>query len=143
LTNNAADSGELVAMVEAIEAVTGRKPQKLLADAGYKSEENFQQLEHARVDGYISLGREGKLLRYPPGNDRPASQRMEQKLNSAGGRTLYRRRKGIVEPVVGWIKNVLGFRDFSVRGHEKVSAEWDLMCLAVNLRRMHRLRTWG
>ena len=66
---------------------------------------------------------------------------MEQKLNSSAGRAIYRRRKGIVEPVVGWIKNVLGFRDFSLRGVEKVSAEWDLMCLAVNLRRMHRLRT--
>lgn len=141
MTQNAADSGELLKLVETIESVTGLKPDTLLADAGYKSEANFQALETAQIDGYISLGREGKVPLHPPGRDRPASQRMEQKLNASQGRALYRRRKGIVEPVVGWIKHVLGFRQFSFRGVEKVSAEWDLMCLAVNLRRMHRLRT--
>jgi len=96
-------------------------------------------LEGAQIDGYVSQGREGKAPPQPPGRDRAASQRMQKKLNSSEGRALYRRRKGIVEPVVGWIKNVLGYRQFSFRGVEKVSAEWDLMCLAVNLRRMHRL----
>lgn len=139
MTQNAADNGELLKLVESIESVNGRKPNKLLADTGYKSEANFQELEQAQVDGYISLGREGKAPRHRPGRDLPATQRMEQKLNSSHGRSLYRRRKGIVEPVFGWIKNVLGYRDFSVRGVEKVSAEWDLMCLAVNLRRLHRL----
>ena len=141
MTNNAADNGELLGLVESIESVTGLRPEKLLADAGYKSEANFQALEEAQIDGYISLGREGKAPPHRPGRDLPATQRMEQKLNSSAGRAIYRRRKGIVEPVVGWIKNVLGFRDFSLRGVEKVSAEWDLMCLAVNLRRMHRLTT--
>ena len=140
LTQNAADNGELVGLVETIESVTGQRPEKLLADAGYKSETNFQALEGAQIDGYVSLGREGKAPPQPPGRNRAASQRMQKKLNSSEGRALYRRRKGIVEPVVGWIKNVLGYRQFSFRGVEKVSAEWDLMCLAVNLRRMHRLR---
>ena len=140
MTQNAADNGELLKLVESIESVNGRKPNKLLADTGYKSEANFQALEQAQIDGYISLGREGKAPPHRPGRDLPATQRMEQKLNSSPGRALYRRRKGIVEPVFGWIKNVLGYRDFSVRGVEKVSAEWDLMCLAVNLRRLHRLR---
>jgi hypothetical protein len=140
MTNNAADNGELLGLVETIEAVTGLIPEKLLADAGYKSEANLRALEKAQIDGYVSLGREGKAPPHRPGRDLPATQRMERKLNSSHGRALYRRRKGVVEPVVGWIKNVLGYRDFSVRGVEKVSAEWDLMCLAVNLRRMHRLR---
>ncbi len=140
MTQNAADNGELLRLVETIEAVTGRKPEKLLADAGYKAEANFQALEQARIDAYVSLGREGKAPPHRPGRDLPATERMERKLNSSPGRALYRRRKGIVEPVVGWIKSVLGYRDFSVRGVEKVAAEWDLMCLAVNLRRMHRLR---
>jgi transposase len=140
LTQNAADNGELVGMVERIESMTGELPKRLLADAGYKSEANFEALEQAGIEGYVSLGREGKRPPQPPGPDRPASQRMEQKLNTLAGRALYRRRKGIAEPVVGWIKNVLGFRQFSFRGVEKVSAEWDLVCLAINLRRLHRLR---
>ena len=140
LTQNAADNGQLVGMLEKIESVTGQRPERLLADAGYKSEANFQALEHARVEGYISQGREGKRPPQPPGPDRPASRRMAQKLNTPKGRALYRRRKGIAEPVVGWIKNVLGFRQFSFRGVEKVTAEWDLVCLAVNLKRLHRLQ---
>ena len=66
---------------------------------------------------------------------------MEHKLNTPEGRALYRRRKGIAEPAVGWIKNVLGFRQFSFRGTQKVAAEWDLVCLAINLCRLHRLST--
>ena len=139
MTQNAADSGELLAMVETIESVTGERPETVLGDAGYKSEANFQALEEASIDGYISLGREGKDPPQPPGPARPASQRMEQKLNTEQGRGLYRRRKGIVEPVIGWIKSILGFREFSFRGVRKASAEWDLMCLSTNLRRLHRL----
>lgn len=139
MTQNAADNGELLGLVETIESVTGQRPETLLADAGYKSEANFQALEEAQIDGYISLGREGKAPPKPPGRDRPASRRMKHKLNTSQGRALYRRRKGIVEPAVGWIKNILGFREFSFRGVEKVSAEWDLVCLGINLRRMHRL----
>ncbi len=139
MTQSAGDNGELLKMVETIEAVTGVRPERLLADAGYKSEANFEALEHAQIDGYISLGREGKAPPHRPGRDLPATQRMEQKLNSASGRARYRRRKAGVEPVVGWIKHALGYRDFSMRGVEKVSAEWDLMCLAVNMRRLHRL----
>jgi len=139
MTQNAADNGELLGLVERIESVTGQRPDKLLADAGYKSEVNFRALEEAQIDGYISLGREGKAPLQPPGRNRPASRRMESKLHTAEGRALYRRRKGIAEPAVGWIKNIQGFREFSFRGVEKVSAEWDLVCLAINLRRLHRL----
>lgn len=139
LTQNAADNGELLSLVERIESVTGQRPEKVLADAGYRSEASFQALETVGIDGYISQGREGKKPPRPPGPDRPASRRMEHKLNTLQGRAVYRRRKAIVEPVVGWIKNILGFRQFSFRGVEKVAAEWDLVCLATNLKRMHRL----
>lgn len=139
MSQNAADNGELLAMVETLESVTGQRPERLLADAGYMSEVNFQALEAAGIDAYVSLGREGKRPPRPPGEDRPASQRMEQKLNTADGRAQYRRRKGIVEPAVGWAKQILGFREFSFRGVRKVTAEWDLVCLAMNLRRLHRL----
>lgn len=58
------------------------------------------------------------------------------------GKARYRERKHMVEAVNGWIKHVLGFRRFGIRGHEGASGEWDLVCLAVNLRRMSRLIAW-
>jgi hypothetical protein len=64
---------------------------------------------------------------------------MVQWLRTPEGRAHYRRRKVIPEPVFGWIKRVLGFRSFSLRGITAVSAEWRLMCAATNLTRMHRL----
>ena len=65
---------------------------------------------------------------------------MATRLSSAIGRARYRRRKTIVEPVIGWIKEVLGFRRFSLRGEAKARGEWSVVCLAVNLKRLHRLR---
>jgi hypothetical protein len=64
---------------------------------------------------------------------------MAQWLRTPEGRAHYRRRKTIPEPVFGWIKQVLGFRSFSLRGMTAVSAEWRLMCTAMNLKRLHRL----
>ena len=64
---------------------------------------------------------------------------MADRLKSDGGRARYRRRKAIVEPVIGWIKEVLGFRRFSLRGVAKARGEWKLVCLAVNLKRWHRI----
>ena len=64
---------------------------------------------------------------------------MAARLQSEGGRARYRRRKAIVEPVIGWIKEVLGFRRFHVRGEAKARGEWNLICLAVNLKRLHRI----
>src|ERR1700686_2702407 len=65
---------------------------------------------------------------------------MADRLKSAVGRARYRRRKAIVEPVIGWIKEVLGFRRFSLRGVAKARGEWNVVCLAVNLKRLHRIR---
>ncbi len=62
---------------------------------------------------------------------------MFKKLGTEAGQTVYRRRKVIAEPVFGWVKQVLGFRTFSLRGLEKVEGEWDLVCLALNLKRMN------
>jgi hypothetical protein len=61
---------------------------------------------------------------------------MLRKLRTTRGRARYKKRKGLVEPVFGWVKNVLGFRAFSLRGLCKVAGEWSLVCLALNLRRM-------
>jgi len=135
VTNNAADNGQLLRMVDEVEQNMGRRPKQVVADAGYKSEENFKGLHQRDIDGYIALGREGS---HPVQSNRyPATAGMYSKLSSEQGRAVYRRRKVIVEPVCGWIKQVLGFRSFSLRGLDKVRSEWALVCLALNLRRMN------
>ena len=68
---------------------------------------------------------------------------MQQKLQGDEGRKRYSKRKSVVEPVNGWIKSVLGFRQFSLRGLKKVSGEWMLVCLALNLRRLNPLLEWS
>lgn len=149
LSANAADVGELEPLITEIETVTGQLPERLLADAGYRSEANLRRLEALGIDGYVSLGREKNSSTAPCGTPTDphhpipiptsATERMAAKLATQEGKRRYARRKAIPEPVYGWIKNVLGFRQFSLRGQRKVAAEWDLVCLATNLRRMSRL----
>ena len=141
VNNQAADNGQLVPVLEKVEANTGVAPGEVLADAGYKSEETFEALEKGKTEGYIACGRETYDPRVscptePLPEDATAAQRMERKLLTPNGRKIYRKRKSMVEPVFGWIKNVLGFRQTSLRGQANVRAEWHLVCLALNLRRM-------
>ena len=140
LTNNAADTGQLLPMVEAVQKNLGQGPLQVLSDAGYRSEQAFVALEDKGVEALIALGREGKDPTAIDANRYPASARMAERLSSAEGKARYRRRKVIVEPVFGWIKHVLGFRQFSFRGLTKVTGEWSLVCTAINLRRMWALR---
>ena len=140
VTNCASDSPELLPMIELAIANTNEPVGRVLADAGYKSEENLDAIESAAIDGYVSIGREDK----PPSTVKamaPATRRMKRKLRTKRGRERYRKRKHLVEPAFGWVKNVLGFRDFSLRGMNKVQGEWNLVCLALNLRRMRGLGT--
>jgi transposase len=129
------DMGLLMPVVNAAFENTETIPKRVLADAGYKNERDLQQLQDLGIDGYVSIGREGKTVRVPSA-DCPSSQAMLKKLATKRGRARYRRRKGLVEPVFGWVKRVLGFRAFSLRGLRKVAGEWSLVCLALNLRRM-------
>jgi transposase len=139
LTNCAADNHELVPLVDQVRVTLGRDPAAVLADAGYKAEDTFQTLETRQITAHISLGREGKAGA-EPNPALGATQRMAARLASPDGRARYRRRKAIVEPVLGWIKEVLGFRRFSLRGQAKARGEWTVVCLAVNLKRFHRIR---
>jgi hypothetical protein len=85
-----------------------------------------------------ALGREDQ----PAASPNPAhvaTQRLADRLKSDGGGARYRRRKAIVEPVIGWIKEVLGFRRFSLRGEAKTRGEWNVVCLAGHLKRFHRI----
>lgn len=142
LTNCAADNGELLPLITRAQATLGGVPPEVLADAGYRGEATFQTLEAQGITAYISLGHEVRPAK-PPNLAHVASQRMADRLTSAVGRARYRRRKAIVEPVMGWIKEVLGFRRFSVRGEAKARGEWNVVCLAVNLKRFHRIRMAG
>ena len=138
LTNCAADNAELLPLIDRTHATLGAQPPAVLADAGYRGEDTFQILETREITAYISLGREGKADTTPnPAHE--ATQRMAARLTSTIGRARYRRRKAIVEPVIGWIKAVLGFRRFSLRGAAKARGEWNMVCLAVNLKRLHRI----
>ena len=140
LGNNAADVGQLVPMLNAVKANTGWVPEQALADAGYRSENNFQVLAGSSVDLVVAMGREGKRCAEVDAKTSPHTAAMAAKLQTDEGRAAYRKRKWIAEPPNGWIKNVLGFRQFSLRGLHRVQAEFKLVCLALNLRRMSTLR---
>lgn len=137
--NNASDNGQLMPMLANVESIFGEKPERCLADAGYRNEADLRALEKCAIDGYLSLRREGKVTSRIDRTRYPATVRMAQKLSTAGGKALYSQRKHLVEAVNGWIKNVLGFRQFSMRGLAAAQGEWDLVCLALNLRRMSPL----
>jgi hypothetical protein len=136
LGNNAADVGQLVPMLKAVEANLGQAPERALADAGYRSEKNFEALAASPTELVVAMGREGKHCADVDASKNPLTAAMAAKLKTEEGKTAYRRRKWIAEPPNGWIKSVLGFRQFSLRGLHRVQAEFKLVCLALNLRRM-------
>ena len=132
----AGDQGRLVAMLDRVEADAGGSPGEVLADAGYCSEEEIAALEARGIEAFVALGREGRKQAAIDGRRRPATRRMAERMAGPEGRKRYARRKWIAEAPHGWIKEAMGFRRFSVRGLEKVRGEWDLVCLALNARRM-------
>ena len=126
----------LPALLEAVKTNTGNLPQQALADAGFRAEASLEKLATMPCEVIVALGREGRTQVTIDANKYPHSAAMAQRLQSEQAKAAYRRRKAIVEPPNGWIKAVLGFRQFSLRGLHKVGAEWKLVCMAVNLRRM-------
>ena len=148
VSNHPTDRGELLPTVDSIPPVVGA-PSAGAADTGYWSEANVQGLEERGIEPYIATGRRGHRRDWqdyfappaPPPVPEGASLReqMTHKLRTALGRAIYRRRKCTVEPVLGQIKEILGFRQFSLRGLGKAAGEWCLVCLAYNLKRLHGL----
>ncbi len=134
----ASDQGQLPRLLDAVQAHYGPTPTTVLADAGYRNERDLQELETRGIDGYVALGREGRAApgRSPRG---PATRRMQTKLHTPQGQQTYAQRKWLVEAPIGWIKRILGFRQFGMRGLHPVQGEWDLVCLALNVKRLHRL----
>jgi len=117
-------------------------------DAGYFSEGNINGLSDRGIDPYIATGRsphnQGWQAYFldqsdPLPDDASIKEQMAYKLRTDVGKAMYRLRKSTVEPVIGILKEVLGFRQFSLRGLSAVGGEWNLVCLAYNLKRLHTL----
>ena len=144
VTQQANDKGQLKPLVEQVRMNLHKDPKQLSADNGYYSGENVAFLAEEGIDGYVSTGRQKHTdpeLSAPRGRipqSATVKDRMARKLRTARGRNTYAKRKEVVEPVFGQIKQVRGFRQFLLRGVEKVSAEWDLICLGHNLLKLFR-----
>ena len=145
VTQQTNDKQQLEPMVETIKKNTGGdKPEKLSADTGYFSQLNMEYLEEEGIDAYVATGRDkhSEPPEPPPRGRIPKDstklERMSRKLRTKKGRETYSKRKGIVEPVFGQIKEGRGFRRFLLRGIENVMAEWDLICLTHNLLKVFR-----
>lgn len=143
LTQSASDQRQLEPVLDAVEENLGEAPEATLADAGYASERNLEMLEKRRIDGYIAVGREKTIGEGKRPSPDTALGRMTRKIRSHRGRKRYRARKHIAEPPFGWIKSAMGFRRFSLRGIDNVTCEWDLVCLAANLKRLNGKLAWG
>ena len=147
VTDHANDKQEAIPTLDAIPEAVG-KPASASLDNGYFSEGNIEHIEAREVEPYIATGREGHakscqayFAQAPdtPPDDASAKEKMAYKLKTEVGKAIYRLRKCTVEPVLGIIQEVLGFRQFLLRGMAVVAGEWTLVCLGFNLKRMHRL----
>ena len=147
LSDSPNDKRLAIPLLDAIPSEIGQ-PKNVALDTGYWSEANVVEIEARGIEAYIATGRESHYLSWqerflsspePPANDASAKVKMAYKLKTGEGEQIYRRRKFTVEPVFGIIKEVMGFRQFSLRGMTKASGEWTLVCLAYNLKRLHQL----
>jgi transposase len=147
LSNHPNDQQEVEPTLDAIPPELGT-PEAAALDAGYFSEANIVLFEHREIEPYIATGRDPHHARWwerftdedaPPSDDASPKLKMAYKLKTALGQAIYRVRKCTVEPVIGIIKEVLGFRQFSLRGKQAAAGEWCLVCMAFNLKRLHIL----
>ena len=138
--NNAIDAGQLVPILQAVQTNTGHAPSQVLADAGYRSKKNFGDLADSPTEIVGAMGREGKRCAQIKALTQPHTVAMAAKLQTPEEQAAYRRRKWLAEPSSRWIKSVLGFRQFSLGGMHRVQAEFKLVFLALNLRRMGAMR---
>jgi transposase len=148
VTEAANDKQQLMPMVELIEQQSGQRPEAILADNGYCSEENLEHLESAarperKIEGFIATGKQKHGEHRLPAKRGPLPKgatkvdRMKRKLQTKVGKAVYAARKCVVEPVFGQIKQARGFRQFLLRGKKKVKGEWALLCLTHNVLRLH------
>jgi transposase len=139
------DKQQLAPMIETVCTQAGETPHEVLADNGYCSEGNLEYVKAHEIDAYIATDRlKHDAVRMPAGHGplpktATLSDRMRRKLRTKAGADVYRWRKAIVEPVFGQIKYARGFRQFLLRGVEKVRGEWSLICLTHNVLKYYGL----
>lgn len=150
LSNHPNDQAEAEPTLAALPPALGT-PAAAALDNGFWSEPNRTALEERQIEPYIATGREPHHQSWqerfaaepePPAEDASPQVKMAYKLRTEIGQAIYRLRKCTVEPVIGIIKAVLGFRQFSLRGLDPADCEWCLVCLAFNLKRLHTL-SWA
>jgi DDE family transposase len=147
------DKQQLVPMVDKMTALPKKigQPDRLLADSGYFSRANVDACTKAGIEPLIAKGRQNHysplsegLAKAPLPPEKPTPlEAMAYRLQTREGKKLYALRKQTPEPVFGIIKSVLGFRQFSLRGLEKVRGEWALVTMAWNIKRIFVLRPVG
>ena len=147
LSNHPVDTYEAIPTVDAIPPEIG-KPQAAALDKIYFAPQNIQDFEAREIEPFIATGREPHHKSWqerfaqtpePPPDEASPIVKMAYKLQTEIGKAIYGLRKSTVEPVIGIIKEVLGFRQFSLRGLGAAAGEWCLVCLAFNLKRLHVL----
>ncbi|HEY9139622.1 MAG TPA: IS1182 family transposase [Bryobacteraceae bacterium] len=144
VTQNATDNGSLEPMLDQTEQRCGAPPGAALADSGFFSIDNLEQMEQRNIDGYVPDSNMARALnlgaRCRTRACHPAHRRMRAKLRSPAGEATYARRKAIVEPVFGVLKQQRGMRQFRTRGLNNVGNEFTLATLAYNITRLHVMR---
>lgn len=147
LSNHPNDKQEAVPTLDALAPELGQ-PDAVALDNGFFSESNVTDIEARGIEPYIATGREPHHQSWralvaeapaPPPDEASPKIKMAYKLQTEIGQAIYRLRKCTVEPVIGIIKEILGFRQFSLRGLPAAAGEWCLVCLAFNLKRLHSL----
>jgi len=150
VTQAANDKEQLLPMMDAVERQSGQRPAEVLADSGYCSEKNLEQLDseenpERRIIGYVAGDRQKHGEHRAPSPRGPLPKgatrvaQMKRKLKTKAGKAVYAARKAIVEPVFGQIKQARGFRQFLLRGIDKVRGEWSLVCVTHNILKLYRL----
>jgi transposase len=151
VTQCSSDSNELLPALKKVRRNVGN-PKAVLADSGYVNHEAIEAVQARKVDVYVAVSKDEShsQRRYEYRPKTPASVKkttnpvlvaMRAKLQTEAGKKMYALRKQTVEPVFGIVKHVLGFRQFLLRGLDNVACEWDLVCLAYNMKRLFALKT--
>ena len=148
VTQNSNDKQEIAPTFQCFDTYPKLKPSLMVADAGYFGEANIALCEDNKVTPYISLGKEQHNQplekRFKKADPLPPNptlvEKAKHRLQTQEGKQIYSERKSTVEPVFGIIKHVMGFRQFMLRGFEEAKGEWNLICIAYNLKRLHTMR---
>jgi transposase len=145
VTQQTNDKKQLLPLITTIAQQAGDTPTQLLADSGYCSDDNLAAIAATPIDAYISTRKQkhgerpGPCPRGPVPQPATRVDRMARKLHTKAGAAVYAARKAIVEPVFGQIKQARGFRQFLMRGLDKVQGEWSLLCTTHNILKLYRL----